>query len=83
MSITLKTWHVIAIIIIGWSVPFAAGYFTSGRDFDTGWNACLRQVMRVKNTDQWNRLSPDVKRALSQMERVKISSQIAGAGHEE
>lgn len=64
---------IIPSLIIGYAVGHEAGY-----DF------CLKRVMQTKNSDQFDKLSPDVKAALSQMKRVKISAtSIAGAGSEE
>lgn len=61
---------VIPSLIIGYSLGHENGY-----DF------CLRQVMQTKNSSYYDRLSPDVKAALSRMEKVTISAtSIAGAG---
>ncbi len=65
-------------------VPFIPGLVIGHSiGFDSGWNNCLRQVMQVKTSEQFDKLSPDVKAALNRMEKVKISTtSIAGVGYD-
>lgn len=80
-KLSINTLVICSILMV--IVPFLPGLILGySLGFDSGWDNCLKQVMRTRNSDQFERLSPDVKVALSQMERAKTSATIAGAGHE-
>ncbi len=79
---SIVIWFAVVLIVFISGGTLIAGFsIGSSLGWDAGWNSCLVQVMQMKNSDEYDRLSPEVKAALGRAAEKRKHYSIAGASH--